>query len=62
MKKLLAGLVCLLSACASAPVIPDGMIILPKAEINQVLEKYTQQQEQLQEFEKLRAWRDSMFF
>jgi hypothetical protein len=64
MIKIIGSLVlCLvLAACAPLPVVPDGMILVPKTELTEVLESYSQLVKEHKELLELREYRDSMFF
>jgi hypothetical protein len=64
MIKIMVGLVLwvVLSSCAALPVVPDGMILVPKSELTEVLEGYNRLAREHQELLKLREWQDKMFF
>jgi hypothetical protein len=62
MKKLLVCIIFLISACASTPVIPEGMFLVNEKKLDQLIQEYHNQQEQLKELRSLQEWRDSMFF
>ena len=71
MKYCLIIMVAILASCASVPTvpptpptptIPEGMVLVPKDQLDIVIKNYNQLVDKQKELHQCQEWRDNMFF